>query len=268
MTALNSAIYSGAVVHRRLKPKGHLLKYSVFSLLIDLDELEKISGDPGMLKINKFGYLSFHERDHGDGRQTGLKSWVGDQLRMIGINPEPVTIKVLCYPRFLGYVFNPLTVFFCEDPAGETVAILYQVKNTMGETHTYVMPIEANSRIPFRHGCDKAMYVSPFTPMSSSYAFSIIPPGDSICVSIQQSDDGGPILNASFTGQHEPLTAQTLRRAVLRHPLMTIKVIAGIHLEAFKLWRKGVPFFRHTPQQHGTVSIIANQSEETTQSAV
>lgn len=268
MTALESAIYTGAVVHRRLKPKGHLLKYSVFSLLIDLDELEDIAGGRGMLKINRFGYLSFHERDHGDGRATGLKSWVGEQLRAIDIDARDVRVKLLCYPRFLGYVFNPLTVFFCENSAGETIAILYQVKNTMGETHTYVMPIGTRDPVPYRHGCDKAMYVSPFTPMESSYAFSIIPPGDSVCVSIQQSDDIGPILNASFTGEHEPLSASTLRRAVLRHPLMTIKVIAGIHFEAFKLWRKGIPFFRHTPQVHGTVSIVTKQTEETTQGVV
>lgn len=263
-----SAIYNGSVVHRRLKPKNHLLKYRVFSLLLDLDELEMIDKDSTPLSINRFGFLSFYERDHGDGRATGLKLWASEQLSKINIDGRNIRVRVLCYPRFIGYVFNPLTVFFCETNGGETIAILYQVKNTMGENHTYVIPIEKNTEQPFKHGCDKAMYVSPFTPMNSSYAFSIIPPNEDVCVSIQQSDEDGPILNASFTGKYAALNAANLRRAVIRHPLMTLKVIAGIHLEAFKLWRKGVPFFRHTPQPNGNISIINNTNKETSQSAL
>ena len=148
MTIDNCAIYTGAVVHRRLKPKPHLLKYNVFSLLLDLDALEAIDKNKAPLSINRFGFLSFYESDHGDSRGTGLKTWVFEQLLRAGINDPDIRIRVLCYPRFMGYVFNPLTVFFCEDHEGQTVAILYQVKNTMGETHTYIIPIEADSKLP------------------------------------------------------------------------------------------------------------------------
>lgn len=260
-------IYNGTVVHRRLRPKGHLLQYKVFSLLLDLDTLDEIDTADVPLSINRFSFLSFFESDHGDGRKTGLKSWVIDQLNRASINATGVRIRVLCYPRFIGYVFNPLTVFFCENGNGETIAILYQVKNTMGEAHTYIIPIEAGATSPLKHSCDKAMYVSPFTPMDSSYAFNIIPPGDDICVSIQQSDSEGPLLNASFTGKLASFTSRNLRRAVFRHPLMTMKVIAGIHFEALKLWRKGVPFFRHTPQPGADTSIVKT-TKETTQSAL
>ena len=262
------AIYNGIVVHRRLKPKAHLLKYKVFSLLLDLDSLGAIDADPVPLAVNRFGFLSFYESDHGDQRKAGLKSWVLEQLSKTDIDTADIRVRVLCYPRFLGYVFNPLTVFFCEDARGETVAILYQVKNTMGESHTYIIPIESGAARPFKHGCDKAMYVSPFTPMDSSYAFNIVPPGNDICVSIQQSDSDGPLLNASFTGKYATLNAPNLRRAILRHPLMTIKVIAGIHLEALKLWRKGVPFFRHTPQPGADTSVITPVTKGTTQSTL
>lgn len=268
MTMDGCAIYNGTVVHRRLKPKSHLLKYQVFSLLIDLDVLDAINDSGTPLTVNRFGFLSFYESDHGDGRKSGLKLWAIEQLSKAEIDPTNIRIRVLCYPRFLGYVFNPLTVFFCENKNGETIAILYQVKNTMGESHTYIMPIETDAAVPLKHGCDKAMYVSPFTPMESSYAFNIVPPGEEICVSIQQSDDEGPLLNASFIGKYAAFNRKNLRRAILRHPLMTLKVIAGIHLEALKLWRKGVPFFRHTPQPGADTSIITTTTKETTQSAL
>ncbi len=268
MTMDRCAIYNGTVVHRRLKPKSHLLKYQVFSLLIDLDALDAIDNAAVPLAVNRFGFLSFYESDHGDKRKSGLKSWVMEQLSKTDIDIADVRVRVLCYPRFFGYVFNPLTVFFCEDENGETIAILYQVKNTMGESHTYIMPIEANASLPLKHGCDKAMYVSPFTPMESTYAFNIVPPGDDICVSIQQSDEEGPLLNASFIGKFAAFNRTNLRRAILRHPLMTIKVIAGIHLEALNLWRKGVPFFRHTPQPGADTSIIKTTTKETIQSAL
>ncbi len=262
MTMNGCAIYNGTVVHRRLKPKSHLLKYQVFSLLIDLDALDTIDQASIPLAVNRFGFLSFYESDHGDKRKSGLKFWVMEQLSKTGIDTTDVRVRVLCYPRFIGCVFNPLTVFFCEDRNGDTIAMMYQVKNTMGESHTYVMPIEANASLPLKHGCDKAMYVSPFTPMESSYAFNIVPPGDNICVSIQQSDDEGPILNASFIGKFAAFDRTNLRRAILRHPLMTLKVIAGIHLEALKLWRKGIPFFYHTPQPGADISIIKQQPKK------
>lgn len=260
----NCAIYNGTVVHRRLKPKNHLLKYNVFSLLLDLDALDLIDKNKAPLAINRFGFLSFYESDHGDGRGKGLKTWVIEQLFRAGIDNADIRVRVLCYPRFIGYVFNPLTVFFCETQDHKTIAILYQVKNTMGESHTYIIPIEPDAKAPLKHECDKAMYVSPFTPMESSYAFSIVPPGDGICVSIQQLDEDGPILNASFTGKRAVFNRSNLRHAILRHPLMTMKVIASIHLEALKLWRKGVPFFRHTPQPGADTSIINTTTKETT----
>lgn len=262
-------IYTGAVVHRRLKPKDHLLKYRVFSVLLDLDALDEIDADKMPLNINRLGFLSFYERDHGDGRERGLKEWALKQLVKGKVDIQSVRVRVLCYPRFLGYVFNPLTVFFCENQSGELIAILYQVKNTMGEDHTYVVPVQQQNERVYRHRCDKAMYVSPFTPMESDYAFNITPPGDDVCVSIQQSDREGPILNASFSGKHEPLNTANLRRAIIRHPLMTLKVICGIHVEAFKLWRKGIPFFRHTPQPGPNISTaISNSKKEPTQGAL
>lgn len=255
------AIYNGKVVHRRLRPRSHLLNYRVFSLLLDIDRLNEVDERQSILRINRRGFLSFQERDHGDG--TGdLRRWIDDRLLDAGFNPLFLRVRVLCYPRILGYVFNPLTVFFCEDAAGRTRVILYQVNNTFGERHTYVLPVVGNEAI-IKQRCDKAMYVSPFTPMDCLYEFSVIAPGDEVGVSIRQSDIEGPILNASFTGALAPLTTGNLIAAVVRHPLMTLKVIAGIHYEAFRLWRKGVPYFSHEPQPRGEVSIVRSGNSGT-----
>lgn len=262
------AIYAGTVVHRRLRPKAHLLRYRVFTVLLDLDRLEETARLLKVLTINRLGLLSFNERDHGDGRKRGLRDWVDARLRDAGIDPAAIRVRVLCYPRILGYVFNPLTVYFCENADGRTAAVLYQVNNTMGERHTYVIPTPGAAGTPHRHACEKAMYVSPFTPMRSRYDFTIVPPGDDVCVVIKQSDDDGPLLNASFAGQAEPLTDRGLLGAVMRHPLMTVKVIAGIHLEAFRLWRKGVPVFRHEPQPRGDVSIVVPVGPKTRNEAL
>lgn len=252
-----ATLYQGTVVHRRLKPKPHLLRYRVFSLLLDLDRLAEIDKRSWLFGVNRGGILSFLEKDHGDGRRKRLADWVRAQLRAANLYEDGLRIRALCYPRFFGYVFNPLTVYFCERGDGTTAAILYQVNNTMGERHTYVIPAGTDGANPtLRHSCDKAMYVSPFTPMQGRYDFSIRTPGDDICVAIRQSDAEGPVLNASFVGRARPFDTARLFGAILRHPLMTLKIIAGIHLEAFKLWRKGVPVFKHQPQTRGTITIV------------
>ncbi len=257
------SIYDGVVVHRRLRPKEHLLRYKVFSLLIDLDRLTDISKSTRLLRVNKFGLLSFHERDHGDGRKQGLRVWVTERLVEAGIEEAAsLTVEALCYPRIFGYVFNPLTVYFCKNIDGETVATLYQVNNTMGERHTYVIPLSQPTRHRYRQQCDKAMYVSPFTPMECAYEFNMVAPGDSVVVGIRQSDSEGPLLNASFVGARKPADDRALFQSWLRHPLMTAKVILGIHWEAFRLWQKRVPFFRHEKQRLGSVSVVTSAPRE------
>ncbi len=256
MTSPALSIYEGQVVHRRLRPKAHKLNYRVFSLLIDLDRLVEANRVSRLFSINSWGVLSFLERDHGDGRETGLKAWVLTQIAEAGVSTDGIRVQVLCYPRFFGYVFNPLTVYFCTDLDGRTRAMLYQVNNTMGERHTYVIVTRGDDNPTLRHACDKAMYVSPFTPMESRYAFSIKPPAGDVCVAIRQSDGDGPLLDASFTGRFVAASPRTILSTLLRHPLMTLKIIGGIHYEALRLWQKGVPVFHHEPQQKGTVSIV------------
>lgn len=235
-----SALYTGRVVHSRFKPRRHRLSYRVFSLLLDLDALPE---GLKLLGINRPGLLSFREKDHGD--SGDLRAWVRRELAGAGIAADG-PVRILCYPRFLGYVFNPLTVYFCHDRAGRLAGIIHEVHNTHKERHTYVLPVDEIVNGKVRQHCAKTFFVSPFVPMECSYDFTILPPGERIEIAIHERDAEGPLLAASFVGEREPLTDQTLLRAVLRHPLMTLKVTVGIHIEAIKLLLKGLRVYPHT----------------------
>ena len=241
--SLRSALYTGIVVHQRLRPKAHRLKYRVFSLLIDLDEIELLRPQLKLLGLDARGLMSFRQADHGDGKD--LRGWIARQLKGAGIGADG-SVSILCYPRMLGYVFNPLTVYFCHDRDGTLAAILYEVENTYGERHAYVLPAQGKGET-VRHGCDKDFFVSPFMPMECRYTFIIRPPGETVQVLINEDDAEGLLLTASFSGTREELTDATLLRAFLAHPLMTLKVTAGIYVEAIRLIAKGLKIFDHPP---------------------
>lgn len=229
--SLNSAIYVGQVVHQRHRPKKHALRYRVFSLLLDLDDLPRLD------QLKWFGYnrkalFSFRDGDHGDG--LPLRDWVDAQLAGEGL-PAPGRVRLLCYPRILGYVFNPLTVWYCDDASGQPLATIYEVHNTFGERHTYVLPATAPEQ-----AADKAFYVSPFIDMDCRYEFRLSQPEERIRVAIHETQDGQPLLYAAFTGDQRPFDDATLLRLFFTHPLMTLKVTAGIHWEALRLIAKGI----------------------------
>lgn len=239
-----SAIYAGDVTHARRRPRRHRLHYRVFSLLLDLDELPALSGQSRLFGHNRAALFSFHDRDHGDGTTGGLRSWVEKQLADAGLYIERPAISVLCYPRILGYVFNPLTMYFCADEAGRLRAVLYEVCNTYGERHTYVIPAGEDAAV-LRQTAPKLHFVSPFMPPECRYNFLIRPPGDRVLISIAEDDAEGPLLNAAFSGRRREWSDKELLRLFFAYPLMTFKVTAAIHLEALKLILKGVPLFHH-----------------------
>ena len=239
----NSCIYEGSVIHKRFKPKEHFFKYKVFSLFIDLSELNELNDKLNFFSLNKFNLISFYERDHGDRDCSSLVNWVKINLEKNDINTEDIKIKLLCYPRILGYVFNPLSIFFIYNKKENLISILYEVKNTFGEQHTYVFKVENENKL-IQNNCSKKFHVSPFIEMDCKYFFRILNPGKNLSVKIDQYDQEGKILFASQDGKRSDLTSKNLMNSYIKHPLMTFKIISAIHFEAFKLWIKGIKFVK------------------------
>lgn len=240
-----SALYTGGVVHQRLRPLKHRLRYRVFSLLIDLQELPELDRRLRLFSVNRANLFSLHEKDYGAGEPGGLRAHIDRTLADAGL-PAAGAVHLLTMPRILGYAFNPLTVYFCHRCEGGLQAIVYEVNNTFGERHTYVIEVPAQDARAARlqQRCDKQLHVSPFLDLAMHYAFDIAPPAadrDALRVGVAVHDAQGPVLAAHLHAQRRPLTDAALLRAFFTHPLLTAKVMGAIHWEALKLWIKGVP---------------------------
>ena len=235
----NSCIYIGSVIHKRFKPKKHFFKYSVFSLFLDLDEISVLNEKILFFSYNKFNILSFFDKDHGYRDGSSIKDWLIHVLKKKNISTIDIKIKILCYPRIFGYVFNPLSIFFIYDADSKPIAILYEVKNTFGEQHTYVFKIDIKNKQIFNN-CKKKFYVSPFMDLESKYFFKVLIPNKRLSVIIDQRDKKGKLLFASQDGERVNLSSKNLLKSYLKHPLMTLKIISAIHYEALKLWMKGI----------------------------
>ena len=252
---MNSCIYNGEVTHTRFKPVRHFLKYKTFSLLIDLDEINILDKSIGIFSHNKFNIFSFYDKDHGDRDGGNLKDWVISNLKKFRIKENITNIKVLCYPRILGYVFNPLSIFYCYEK-NKLVAIFYEVKNTFNEQHTYVFKIKNNEEIIQK--CRKKFYVSPFMDMETFYNFKLLNPNDKLSVFIKQTDADGTILTATQTGDKKEFSFKQLAINFLKYPLMTIKIISSIHYEALLLWKKGAIYRKREVKLKNNLSFEEN----------
>lgn len=257
MTEWRSCLYLGAVRHQRVRPRRHRLDYRVFSMLIDLDELPMIARELRSFAHNRFGVYSFFDRDHGPGENRALRPWVEEQLGAADINLEGGSIRLLCYPRILGYVFNPLSVYFCHRRDGALAALLYEVNNTFGERHGYLIPTPRGAGAEVRQECVKRFYVSPFIAVGGRYRFRVTVPGDTLSLAITQVDAEGPLLHATFQARRALLDDGALARCFARYPLLTLKVAGGIHWEALRLWRKGVPLAQRPPPPPQPVTIVS-----------
>ena len=236
---ISSSIYNGNVIHKRFKPKKHFFKYKVFSLFLDLSELKELDNNLNFFSLNKFNLISFYEKDHGERDGSSLLDWVKNNLRSNSISTDNIKVKLLCYPRILGYVFNPLSIFFVYDNNSSLIAILYEVKNTFGEQHVYVFKTENKPKL-VENNCKKKFFVSPFMDLNSTYNFKILYPDDKLSVVIEQRDKQGKLLFASQDGIRIDLSSKNLLFSYIKHPLMTFKIISAIHFEALRLWLKGI----------------------------
>lgn len=255
MSDTASALYVGSVMHMRLKPRHHRLAYRLFSLLIDLDEIEALDRRLTLFSHDRFNLFSFFERDYADPAGGPLKAQIERLLAGAGFEPDGGAVRLLTLPRLFGYAFNPLNVYFCHRRDGSLLAVLYEVNNTFGQRHSYLIPVGRNETRPLRQKAAKRFYVSPFMDMSLTYSFRIDPPDETLRIAILASDAAGPVLSAVHAARRRPLSDRALMRALIGHPLLTLKVMAGIHWEALRIWAKGVRLRPRPPAPEAPVSI-------------
>lgn len=249
----SSCLYTGQVVHNRLQPRKHHLRYRVFWLLLDLNEIDPLSKRLRFFSRNRFNLTSFHDADHGDGSGSPLLEQARTLLQRAGCQTDQLTIRLLCMPRILGYGFNPLSVYFCSRSDGSLEAIIYQVHNTFGERHSYVMPVHGAVTEMIEQHCPKDFYVSPFLGMDMAYGFRVRPPAAQVEVSIHGKENDKTIITASLSGTRQALTDGTLIKAFASHPLLTLKVIAAIHWQALRMILKGFRLHARPQAAQGTV---------------
>ena len=237
-----AALYVGDVMHARLKQVGHRFSYRVMSLLIDLDRLEVADRQTRLFGVNRRALYSFHEADHGDRDGSSLRLYAQRCAAEHGIDLTGGRVLLLCYPRLFGYTFNPLSVYFCYRADGQPALLIYEVRNTFGDIHAYVLPVTYGDISPagIRQTQDKRFYVSPFVEMAMRYHFRVMLPQDRVKLRILETNSEGPLLSATFNGQRRILTTRELLRSFFSLPLVTLKIVAAIHWEALRLWLKGV----------------------------
>jgi DUF1365 family protein len=254
-----AALYFGEVMHARLKPMGHRFSYRVMSLLIDLDRLEDADRQSRLFGVNRAALYSFNEADHGMCDGSSLRAHAQRCAAGHGIDLTGGRVLLLCYPRLLGYTFNPLSAYFCYRADGELALIIYEVRNTFGDIHAYVLPVKPGeiSDAGVRQQQNKLFYVSPFVEMAMRYHFRVSPPGHTVKLRILETDREGPLLAATFNGTRRALTSAALLRSFFALPLVTFKIVAAIHWEALRLWLKGA---RLMPRPHAASAKAASNT--------
>jgi len=241
---VENCIYRGRVMHRRVTERPYRFEYSVFSLLLDIDSLHETAGRSRLFAYNRAGLLAFYDSDHGPGDGSPLRPWIETHLRRCGIELDGGRIQLLCFPRLLGYAFNPLSIWYCWHRDGSLRAVLCEVSNTFGERHGYLLHEHGVPlRWPVRATRAKCFHVSPFLPMRLSYQFRLTRPDHALSIAIRCLDGGALRMAAVQTGSVQAFSDRNLLRNLLRMPLMTFKVMLMIHWQALKLYLRKTPLY-------------------------
>lgn len=241
-----ATLYRADITHRRFVGAARAFRYRAFYLLLDLDTVAADLAQSRLLSHNRGRLLSFHDRDHGPRDGSPLKPWVEELLRERGIEIGGGRVRLLCLPRLFGYVFDPISLWYCEDRAGTLRAVVCEVRNTFGEGHCYVLTGPGNAPLEDTDTLRKAkrLHVSPFFSTAGEYRFRLRRPGTRLTVGIDYYRDGERALYAGLTGRQRPFTDRALLAELARTPLVTFKVIAMIHWQALMLWLRGLPVQR------------------------
>ncbi|MBU6371758.1 MAG: DUF1365 family protein [Alphaproteobacteria bacterium] len=247
---MTPALYDARTVHVRFAPFERRFSYRVAQIFLDVDRIgEELRGNP-LIGYNRPGLFSFYDRDHGDRSGAPLRPWAERLFAGAGVDLEGGAIRLLCFPRVLGYVFNPISLAFGYGPHGDLRGVIYEVNNTFGETHAYV------ARASTRHETVKSFHVSPFFDVTGAYRFTMHAPGEALSLTIENIVDGARTHLATLRGKRRALTTAALAGLFVGLPFMTLKVIAAIHWEALFLWLRGAGY-RRKPDPPSRVFSLA-----------
>ena len=253
---IEPGLYVGSVMHRRARPVRRRFEYRVFWLILDLDRLRETASALKLMSVERFNLLSFYARDHADGGDGSLRDKIASLVTASGFAADG-PIRLLTMPRVLGYVFNPISVYFCYDASERPSAIVWEVSNTFGGRHSYVIGVDDPDALLHRQRCPKALHVSPFIGMEIEYRFRVSLRDERLTIGIADHDRDGLLMSAAMTAERRPLTDSELFAAFVRMPFETAKVTAAIHWEALRLWLKGARY-RNGPA--GDQKLIARHS--------
>jgi len=246
---MNAQLVMGHVMHDRLRPRRNRFRYPVFYLRLNLAELSGY--DSILFGVDRRRPVSVRTADYGPRDGSDLLLWARELLRSQGMEADG-EIWLQTFPRIWGYVFNPVSFWFCHDRAGALVAVLAEVNNTFGETHFYLLAIDPATG---EAHCGKTMHVSPFCKVEGTYQFRFRTVSRSHVARVDHSDAEGVLLRTALSGRAVRLSDRALAWALARHPLQSLGIVARIHWQAFRLWLKGVPFFGKPPAPQNNMTL-------------
>lgn len=258
MRLQSSALYAGRVRHTRLDPFSHRFEYRVYYGLFDIDQLDELERNNRLFSMGRFNMFSLRRRDHGPQDGSDWRLWAERLLADAGVDIRGGQIMLLAFPRILGYAFNPISVWYCYDSAGKLRGVLHEVRNTFGHRHTYVAAVDSDRPA---HSFGKKLHVSPFNDMDEEYSFTLSQPGDRLTIAIDHAAKDKTKFRAGMALRRLPLDDRNLARLFVTHPLLTLKVIFGIHYQALRLWLKGAKY-RPIPAPPATAFTVVASNQE------
>ena len=245
---MNSCLYECVVMHHRLAPKRHRFVYRLFMFYLDIDELDAVAKSMGLVSHNRFNVFSYRDADHLSLGEKSTKENISLYLRSKGIDPTGMKIYLLTHLRTFGYIFNPVSFYFCFDADGPPVCVVPEVGNTFGEMKPFFLGKEQLDGNTFRHDQSKLFYVSPFVDLDATFEFRLTVPGERLDIRIDDLQAGKKFLLSSLVGERKRMSNAALIWYSIRFPFITLRVIGLIHWNAFLLWLKRIPY--HSKHQH------------------
>jgi len=261
---MKSCIYTGNVRHRRFSPVPHAFTYPLFMMYLDLDELPTVFRPHWLWSVDRSGPASFKRRDHVGDPAIPLDHAIRELVQQHTGQRPTGPIRLLTHLRYFGYVFNPVSFYFCYDSSGDHVeSIVAEITNTpWGERHCYVLGPKDNLAVGFRkrYRLDKVFHISPFIEMNVAYDWRFTDPNRQLAIHMENLREGQPFFDATMVLKRKEISSAALAQVLMQYPLMTAQVIGAIHWQALKLWLKGVPFLSHPKQDKEASPVATHQS--------